>query len=281
MKKLVTLIAMVICLGVSQAQQKSSAGILGKNEPFTSKEDLKKTSQSIAANLGTSLRTRASVKLKKFYKADDGSYIYVRQIDNMVYALVERFDNRFVSVLIGKIESGQLKMDYYYIPKGKAKGHGRLTFKIESKGLKLVSSIKNSGADFNFKSMTDLGKLPTKLPARHRAWYRGNTLDNLTGRWGAENVGVTHFLDLNGKIIGFSRGRRSTHTRPQYASIFVGERVPGRIEGHYIDLPLGHTYGGGATGFKVVGPHFLRVDKNYFPGVDHARKVDDIHEIIK
>ncbi len=277
MKKIITLIAIVCSISLIQAQVKNTSNSLQNSIPVVTNVDLKKTSQLLASNL----RAKTTVQLKKFYKANDGSYIYVRQINNMVYALAERFDNRFVSVLVGKIENGQLKLDYYYIPKGKAKGHGQLTFKISSGGQKLTRSDKNNNVVFNFNEMTDLGKLPTKLPARHRAWYRGNTLDNLTGRWGAENVGVTHFLDLDGKIIGFSRGRRSTHTRPQYASIFIGERKNQRIDGNYVDLPLGHTYGGGETGFKIVGPHFLRVDKNYFPGVDHERKLDDIHEIIK
>jgi len=278
MKKLVSLLILIFYFGIANAQKKS-ASLPTKAEPKIG--DYAGLTQNVLNQMANSAGTRSSVRLKKFYKADDGSYIYVRQIDNMVYALAERFDNRFVSVLVGKIESGHLTADYFYIPKGKAKGHGKLTFKIESGGKKLVRSDRNTKVVFNFKSMSDLGKLPSRLPARHRAWYRGDKLDNLTGRWGAENVGVTHILDLNGKIIGFSRGRRSTHTRAQYASILLGERKSGRIDGHYIDLPLGHTYGGGETGFKVIGPHYLRVDKKYFPGVDHKRKVDDVHEIIQ
>ena len=95
MKKLISLMTIVLCLGSSQAQQKSPASLPGGNGPLISKEDFKKTTQSLTTNLANSFGKPVSVKLKKFYKANDGSYIYVRQIDNMVYALAERFDNRF------------------------------------------------------------------------------------------------------------------------------------------------------------------------------------------
>jgi len=276
MKTIITTLALVFFIGVSYAQKKP-AQLPGEDGP--SQEDMRRALSSFSIDIEDLVS--APVKLKKFYKGDDGSLIYIRQIDDMVYALAERYDNRFVSVFVGKIEAGKLKTKFYYIPKGQAKGKGSMTFKIELGGMRLVRIDHNSFIKFNFNTMQASRSLPTKLPAGHRAWYRGNSQDNLTGRWSAANVGESHILDLDGDVIAYTRGRRETnHSRPQFASLFIGEKKAGSIEGVYVDLPLGYTYGGGETGFRIVGSHNLRVNKKYFPGVSHKRVLDDKHEVL-
>ena len=97
-----------------------------------------------------------------------------------------------------------------------------------------------------------------------------------------DNVGISYFLDLGGKIIVYTRGgRENAHSRPQFATVFFGERKGTRIEGHYVDLPLGHTLGAGQTAFKVIGPHFIKGDYSHFYyGVNQKRILEDKREII-
>lgn len=147
--------------------------------------------------------------------------------------------------------------------------------------MRLERIDNNPLVKFNFKTMQVMRSLPGKLPAGHLAWYRGNTQNNLTGRWSAANVGESHIVDMDGMVVAYSRGRRETnHSRPQFASLFIGEKKSGAIEGVYVDLPLGYTYGGGETGFRIAGSHDLRVNENYFPGVAHKRVLDDKREIL-
>lgn len=277
MKNLAIILGMLFCVVVGYAQLPDSDG---KMDMKGVTEGIKRLS-SKTWGLGAE---KAPLKLNKYYKADDGSLIYLRQVGDMVYGLADRYDRRFSSILVGKIIGGNVKFNYFYIPKGEAKGKGFLNFKIEGVGRsqRLVLQ-RNSISNFNFKSMTTLTSLPAKIPVDDRAWYRGNTASNLTGRYTADNVGVSYILDLNGQIISYARGARKTgQSRPQFSTLFFGEKKGTIIKGAYIDLPLGHTVGVGETVFNLIGQHYLRVDKDYFYyGFEHKRALEDKKEIIK
>lgn len=101
MKKIITLLAILFLAGISQAQKKP-AQLPGSEGP--TQEEMKNAISNWTLNLDD-IAPKALIKLKKFYKADDGSLIYIRQIDDLIYALAERYDNRFVSVFVGKIEA--------------------------------------------------------------------------------------------------------------------------------------------------------------------------------
>ncbi len=248
------------------------------NTTVTAKE-IKKNITDYTKNLHKNTRSGSLVKLSNYYKADDGSFVFVRQIGTMVYAMTDRYDRRASAIWVGKIEGRKLKVTYYYMPKGKAKGQGNLVFNIGSSQLKLATPVP----EFNFKSMEPMTDLPTKLPVDERAWYRGNTLHNLTGRYTGKNVGRMYILDLDGQIVAYVRGARLTsHTRPQFAALFLGKKDGLKIEGCYIDLPLGHTLGQGVTELDIIGPQFVRSDrKHFFYGVNYERNQDDNKEIIQ
>jgi hypothetical protein len=221
--------------------------------------------------------TTAAVSLKSYYKADDGSYVYLRQIKSKVYAFAEHLDGSAASVIVGTVTGNKINAEYYYVPKGGEKGKGKLNIEIASGGSKLSFSNSNG---FNIKTMTAMS-LPTRLPTVRRAWYRGNTPDNLTGRWNAQNVGQSYLLENNGKIIMFSEGyRKGNNARPQFSSVFIGTRTGNSIKGNYVDLPLGHTNSYGEAGFSVEGTHQLVVNHKYYPGVKHERVLEDTREII-
>jgi hypothetical protein len=223
-------------------------------------------------------KTFAVAALKKYYKGNDGSYIYVRQMKNKVYAFAEHLNGSAASVIVGTITGTTLNADYYYVPKGEAKGKGKLSFTIGANGsLSLNRSAMNG---FNIESMTEMS-LPTRLPSVRRAWYRGNTPSNLSGRWNAQNVGESYVLETKGQIIMFSEGyRKGNNARPQFATLFIGKRNGNAIKGNYVDLPLGHTESHGEAGFNVEGTHKLVVNHKYYPGVKHERVVADTREIL-
>jgi len=154
--------------------------------------------------------------------------------------------------------------------------------KLELKPLPKVLA-RRAGNVFNFKTMTAIDKLPARLPINDRAWYRGNTSKNLTGRYKTDNVGRDYILDLGKKIIMYSvGGRKTSHTRPQFATLFIGDRNGKSIKGYYVDLPYGHTDGMGKAAFSLVGHHYLRASYDHFYyGVQRVRQLDDIREIIQ
>lgn len=270
MKKLITISLAILSLALSNAQNNTS--IATATEIKNNITDYSKTQE-------TNTRAKSAIKLSNYYEADDGSFVFVRQIGNMVYAMTDRYDRRASAIWVGKIEGRKLKVNYYYMPKGKAKGQGTLVFKINGSQLELETAVP----EFNFKSIKPMAALPTKLPIDDRAWYRGDTLKNLTGRYKGENVGRMYILDLDGQIIAYVRGARLTsHTRPQFAALFLGEKDGLKIKGCYIDLPLGHTLGQGITELDIIGPQFVRSDrKHFFYGVNYKRNQDDIKEIIQ
>lgn len=270
MKKIITTCIAILSLGLSNAQT---------NKTISSSAEIKKNITNYSKSLEKTTRAGSALKLSNYYKADDGSFIFVRQIGTMVYAMTDRYDRRASAVWVGKIEGRKLKVNYYYMPKGKAKGQGTLVFDIGSSELKLTTPV----SEFNFKSMQPMANLPAKLPIDNRAWYRGNTLDNLTGRFRGKNVGRMYILDLEGQIIAYARGSRLTsHTRPQFATLFLGKKEGLKIKGYYIDLPLGHTLGQGTTELDIIGPQFVRSDrKHFFHGVDYFRDQTDNNEIIQ
>lgn len=217
-----------------------------------------------------------STKLQPFYKGNKGSLVYVRQIDNQVYWFAERYDDKFASVFRGTLKGDQISGAYHYIPKGEAKGSGTLKVSIADNG----RTLKLSGTNFN-EQVLIATKLPTKIPVGHRASYRGNTQNNLTGRWHGENTGVTYILDENKAIVGYSRGfRPGNHDRPSFAKVFFGTRTSTGIKIQWVDLPLGFTKCRGEASFKIVGSHFIRLDGKHFPGVNHKRIEEDIKEIL-
>jgi len=204
-----------------------------------------------------------------------------------VYAIADRYDRRFSSIWVGKITGNTLKVNFYFIPKGKAKGSGVLTFKVSGSSraqqLTLISSsLSPNTSTFNFKKLQTLSALPTKLPIDNRAWYRGDKLDNLTGRWIIKNVGKEYILDLGKQIITYTvGGRKTSHSRPQFTTLFIGERSGLTIKGYYVDLPYGHTSGVGHSSFKIVGPHFIKANYDHFShGINRERAKEDIHEIL-
>ena len=243
--------------------------------------------QSLQENLAEQL-AKGPVKLNPYFKADDGSIVCLRQIEDKVYGIADRMDRRFSSVWVGKIEGSTLKLSYFYIPKGKAKGFGEVEFTVSGKGvgqrLTLKNTTKNklSKTPLNIKSLSGMGKLQGRFPVDERAWYRGNTLNNLTGRWEIKNVGEDYFLDLGDQILIYTvGGRKNPNARPQFTSLFIGNRTGNDIKGFYVDLPYGHTIGFGKAAFRVVGPQFMRASYDHFYyGVDRQRITSDKNEIL-
>lgn len=230
-----------------------------------------------------------TVKLHPYFKADDGSIVCLRQIEDKVYGIADRMDRRFASLWVGTIKGKTLKLNYYYIPKGQAKGTGEVEFMVSGSGagqkLLLKSTDKNklSTTPLNIKSALGMGKLQGRLPVNDRAWYRGNSLDNLTGRWKIENVGQDYVLDLGNQIVVYTvGGRANANARPQFTSLFVGDRTGNDIKGFYVDLPLGHTMGFGKAAFKVLGAQVVRASYDHFYyGVNRKRITADKREILQ
>jgi len=287
MKKITICIVFTLVTLMSYAQKKSPQ-LPGSNT--LSDEEMERAFKNISgmtSGLIDAMTEKEPVKLNSYYKADDGSLVYVRQIGKMVYALADRYDRRFSSLWIGEINGSNLKVKYFYFPKGEAQGTGNLNFKVSGHGRSQRLALQKTGAgafqNFNFKNAQVLTRLPSKIPIDDRAWCRGNTRENMSGRYKVANVGKHYILDLDGKIISYAVGSRpSTHGRPQFSAIFIGEKNGTRIEGAYVDLPLGHTTGGGKTAFDIVGQHYLRTDRNYFfYGFEHERAVEDKRKIIQ
>jgi len=193
----------------------------------------------------------------------------------------ERFDRKFVSVFKGDYKNNQITGTYYSIPKGKAKGTGNLKIEIINGG----KTLKVTGGNMDGQTLKPIG-CPTKFPARRRAHYRGDTKDNLTGRWSASNAGQMHLLDKDGTIAGYFFGhQKSSNDRPTTVKVFFGTRDNTNMKIEWFDLPLGLSYDsckckGNAT-FKIVGPHFLRVIDGFIPGLNHKRQTDDKLEILR
>jgi len=263
MKNVKTILAVLIISGITMA--------------MTTRTDMPIEISSKTSIIETS-KTAAVVSLKKYYKANDGSYVYVRQIKNKIYAFAEHLDGSAASVIVGVMNGNSIKANYYYVPKGEAKGKGKVSFTIGSGGdLTLKSDTSNA---FNIQSMAAMN-LPTRLPSVRRAWYRGNTPNNLTGRWNAQNVGESYLLETDGQIIMYTEGyRKGNNARPQLSTVFIGSRSGNSINGSYVDLPLGHTASKGEAGFSVEGTHKLVVNKKYYPGVKHERVLADTREIL-
>jgi len=229
------------------------------------------------------------VKLNPYFKADDGSVVCLRQIEDKVYGIADRMDRRFSSIWVGNIEGRTLKLSYFFIPKGQAKGSGTVEFAVSGAGvgqrLTLKTSLKNQlkGTPLNIKSLNGMGKLQGRLPINDRAWYRGNALNNLTGRWKIDNVGQDYVLDMGNQVIVYSVGGRvNANARPQFTSLFIGDRTGNDLKGFYVDLPLGRTIGFGKAVFKIIGPHFIRAGYDHFYyGVDRKRITEDKREVLQ
>jgi len=235
-----------------------------------------RTAQALTGSSDLVVTATIASKLQPFYKGDKGSVVYVRQIGEKVYWFAERYDDKFASVFQGTMRGGQISGAYHYIPKGEAKGSGTLKVTLVDGG----RILKLTGGNYNEQVLTAT-KLPTKIPAGHRASYRGSTLKNLTGRWHGENTGVTYILDENQTIVGYSRGfRPGNHDRPSFAKVFFGTRTSTGIKIQWVDLPLGFTKCRGEASFKIVGPHFIRLDGKHFPGVNHKRIKEDTKEVL-
>ncbi len=223
------------------------------------------------------------VSLKPFYKSDKGALVYVRQEGATVVWLAERFDRKFVAVFKGTQNKNTIIGTYYNIPKGKAKGTGSLKVQISNGG----KTLKITGGNMDGQTLTEIA-CPSKFPARRRAHYRGDTTENLTGRWSASNAGEMHLLDKNKAIAGYFFGQqKSSNDRPSTVKVFFGTKDKGntRMNIKWFDLPLGLSADicmckGKAT-FKIVGPHFLRVVDGFIPGLNHKRQTDDKLEILR
>ncbi len=225
----------------------------------------------------------AVTRLESFYKSDKGALIYVRQEGSKVVWLAERFDRKFVSVFKGNYMGNQITGTYYNIPKGKAKGMGNLTIKVTNGG----RTLKITGGNMDGQTLKSI-TCPTKFPARRRAHYRGDTKDNLTGRWNASNAGQMHLLDKNKVIAGYFFGhQKGSNDRPSTVKVFFGSKSKdnSKMNIEWFDLPLGLSYdngvGKGKATFKIVGPHNLKVIDGYIPGLNHKRQTDDKLEILR
>jgi hypothetical protein len=241
--------------------------------------------QPIVAKTHSSCENKntVSVQLKPFYKSDNGALIYTRQIGSKVYWLAERFDRKFVAVFKGEIKNNDITGTYYNIPKGKAKGTGSLKVQISNGG----KTLKITGGNMDGQTLREI-TCPTKFPARRRAHYRGNIIENLTGRWDASNAGQMHLLDKKGIIAGcFFGQQKNSNDRPLTVKVFFGAKNKDNtsMSIEWFDLPLGLSgdvsmCNGKAT-FKIVGPHFLRVIDGFIPGLNHERQTDDKLEVLR
>jgi hypothetical protein len=233
------------------------------------------------------------VDLKPFYKSDNGALIYARQEGSKVFWLAERFDRKFVAVFKGNYNGNTISGIYYNTPKGKAQGSGSLKVNVSNGG----KTLKITGGNMDGQVLNAIAR-PTKFPARRRAHYRGDTKENLTGRWNASNAGQMHLLDKNNVIAGYFFGhQKGSNDRPSTAKIFFGTKNKNNtsINLEWFDLPLGLSYDNcnskgkakciarskGKASFKIVGPHFLRVVDGFIPGLNHERQTDDKLEILR
>ena len=211
------------------------------------------------------------------------SLYYIRQIGNRVFFFGERYDARFAYAFRGTISGSIVEGEWYNLPKGRQRSEGTLRLQVSTTG-DVLTVLDETGGFMN----TQLTAIPLshQTPATRRAHYRGNTLKNLTGRWHAENACMLQMVDIDGLIVFYAESPRfdkATYNNgiPGKASLFFGKRVGEFIEGDWVDLPFGTVSSMGSVRFKVIGPHYIRYESGYFPGVNFKRVEEDKLEIIE
>lgn len=229
--------------------------------------------------------TTSSSNLTGIYEGprDEGrSLYYLHHEGNAVYFVGERYDAKFAYAFRDTISGTTITGEWYNLPQGMQRSNGTLQLQI-SMDRRTLSVLSETGGFMN-TSITAT-PLDSHVPAPRRAHYRGNTLNNLTGRWHATNASMLQLLDFNGLIVFYGetpRFKKDVHNNgiPGKASLFFGKRNGEYIEGEWVDLPYGTISSKGEVRFKVIGPHYFRYDSGYYPGVNFNRVQEDIREIL-
>ena len=211
--------------------------------------------------------------LTGIYEGSNGSrsLYYVKQEGTSVYFFAETFDGTWAAAFEGSIKGSHLYGNWYNLTKGKAKSHGTATFTVSNNGRTWALDGETGGYIHNNIKKTSL---PSKIPATRKAAFSGNSLNDISGYYTADNAMHIHLRDVKNKIVFFAESMRTdgNNKRPGMASVFFGKKSKNSFSGKWVDLPLGYTSNSGKATYSIKGPSFFYFHSGYFPGIKYEKK---------
>lgn len=194
----------------------------------------------------------ANISLDKAYRGNDGSAIYMRQVNNSVFFFAEHPGKNYAFVFRGKWDGAQtVKGEYWGVPKFNSKATGKLEFKIYNKGKK-IGRIKKTGA-FPITGMDQIlmKKIISVLPNKRKAAFKSTSIRNLDGVWDADDGARYYVNQVGSSVIWFGEKSFKKGKRPAFANVFIGKRSGNVVKGQFIDVVKGKMKGKGSLTLRV------------------------------
>ncbi len=203
--------------------------------------------------VGETTNSKILPDLTGYYRCNDDGHYYIRQIGSKIYWFGEHPSGYWANVFIGSINGNQITGTFKDVPKGSIQGSGGLTISVLYNGFILS---KTSGNNFGGSVWVRTSR-PTNLPGTRPAGFGvRNDIDNLTGRWYADDGGYYYVRQINNSIIWFGE-RNFSSGNPSWSNIAFGSRFGNTLWLDWVDVPKGNAGSNGILRIYVENSNYM------------------------
>ena len=221
---------------------------------------------SIFITISSFFYSNAQFDLTGYWKDQNNSHFYLRQIDDQLYWFAEDKNGLWANAFQGSIRNyNQTALfrgiqptivgEFYDLPKGKATGHGSLTLEIIS-----ATEIKKTAGSFGSITLRKANK-PFILPREQSEGFSKSSID---GIWKGNDGGTYYLRQVGNKVIWY--GEKTNGRKTEFSNVAFGSKLSDVISLKWIDVPKGATRGNGNIRLKISKNSMVKISGSGFGG---------------
>jgi CubicO group peptidase (beta-lactamase class C family) len=207
------------------------------------------TGQPVPSVRGT---PRAGVALTRIYRAQDGGFLYLRQLGSDVYGFGEHPSGSYAYVLVGRVTGDRIDGSWWDVPKGALRkvNKGVLALRWSLNGAR----IDRSGGD-DLGPRTFIAVQPTGIswPNLRAAGFQSTTSADLDGAFVGDDGSRHYVRETSFNTVWVGERASQPGERPGWVTVFAGKRKGTGFSGTYVDVPKGVELRSGSFGAALVG----------------------------
>jgi len=214
------------------------------------------TCVSLLVIIGFAAQLGWSQNLNGYYREYNNGHYYVRTIGNTVYWFGEDSRGDWAHVFQGTLNATRTQFtgQHYDVPKGRAFGTARHTFRIDSLGTSF-SILPGYPGPNGLRTALRQHHFPTNSRLGDRSCGRQeSTITNITGCWDGNDGGkyyMSQGTHPEGEVVIWFGEQSHRDGRPGFSNIAIGTRNGNTITLDWVDVPKGTASGQGTLRLNV------------------------------
>jgi CubicO group peptidase (beta-lactamase class C family) len=211
----------------------------------------------------------------KIYRGDDGSAIYIHQVDDKLYGFGEHPGEDYSFVFEGDISGTNINGNWWDVPKFSRTKKGALDLQWSQGGNRIV---RKGGGNFGTNTWTALQQ-GSNIPwiSEKKAGFQSTKRKDLDGHFKGDD-GSSHYIrEVDSKVVWVAEKGAVEGARPKWTTVFIGERTNNSgISGKFSDVSKGSNTkksgNFGAAQIRVSGSTLRELSVSQI-GITRTRKL--------